>query len=416
MWVFISSLCCLPSRARLQIKASLSSSVLGNMPKSTGKRKIDDKEKDKRPCCNEESRINIWELKQQSLVAFNFFGIWNLLSFVCFIQKSLLGNSTKCEGLHNTEWAGKVALIQKSIENFVRSDFYSILQQPSQTHENASTEPFSAAPEARGRCIVLPLPWSWLIDLCFEPNNFCEELKRLQEQLKEWHCSCQSQLMPMRSGGAIYVLQMGLSCSSSHCWASTETFCNSFFAATHAENDTLPGLHGELSNTFLLERHAGSNSSQIRGNSQQLSSPPATPQLQEHFHASSGVLLQRIWSALCIHPFRVQAQVQSKISADSFGSHRPQTWAWVTCPSCGWYSTMKGGNKALQSKATWWWGTTTAGRDVVKHQPNLHRGLSVSLVCSGIERVSQFLPWTQRWGHLPTADKGRGWTNVHQLF
>lgn len=374
------------------------------MPKSTGKRKMDDKEKDKRPCCNEESRINIWELKQQVKVAFNF-GIWNLLSFVCFIQKSLLGNSTKCKGLHNTEWAGKGALIQKGIENLVRSGFYSILQEPSQTHENASTEPFSAAPEARGRCIILPLPWSWLTDLRLEPNNFCEELKKLQEQLKEWHCSCQCQLLPMRSGGAICVLQMGLSCSSSHCWASLETF----FAATHAENDTLPGLHGELSNTSLLERHAGSNSSQIGGTSQQLSSPPSTPQLQEHSHALSGVLLQRIWSALGIHHFRVQAQVQSKISADTAG---PRTAlgppgprlepGWPALPVVG-IPPWMGGNEALQSKATWWWGTTAAGRDVVKHQPNLHRGLSMSLVCSGIERVSQFLPWTQRWRHLPTV-------------
>lgn len=70
----------------------------------------------------------------------------------------LLANSTQHEGLHNTEWAGKGALIQKNIENLVRPDLYLVLQQPSQTHENASTEPFSAAPGASGGCVILPLP------------------------------------------------------------------------------------------------------------------------------------------------------------------------------------------------------------------------------------------------------------------
>ncbi|RMB93625.1 hypothetical protein DUI87_29851 [Hirundo rustica rustica] len=50
--------------AVLQTETSFSSSVLGNMPKSTGNGKADDKEKDKIPCCNEETRI-AGELKQQ---------------------------------------------------------------------------------------------------------------------------------------------------------------------------------------------------------------------------------------------------------------------------------------------------------------------------------------------------------------
>lgn len=76
------------------------------------------------------------------------------------LKNLLLANSTEREGLHNIEWAGKGALIQKSIENLVSSDFYPALQQASQTHENSSTEPFSAAPGASGRCAILPLPRS----------------------------------------------------------------------------------------------------------------------------------------------------------------------------------------------------------------------------------------------------------------
>lgn len=74
-----------------------------------------------------------------------------------YAKNFLLANSTEREGLHNTEWAGKGVLIQKSIENLVRSDFYPVLQQPSQTHKNASTEPFSAAPGAVVGHVILPL-------------------------------------------------------------------------------------------------------------------------------------------------------------------------------------------------------------------------------------------------------------------
>lgn len=194
-----------------------------------------------------------------------------------------MATSTEREGLHSTEWAGKGALSQKSIENLVGSDFYPALQHPSQTHENASTEPFSAAPGACGTRVILPLPWSWLIDLCFEPNNFCEELKKnCKSSWRSGTVPAGVSWSPCGAEVAFVFCKLGLRCSSSRCWASFETFCNSFFTPTHAENDTLPGLHGELSNTFLPERHTGSNSSQIRGTSQglhQLSSPPSTQQV-----------------------------------------------------------------------------------------------------------------------------------------
>lgn len=51
------------------------------------------------------------------------------------------------------------------------------------------------------------------------------------------------------------------SCSFSHCCqASFETFWNIFFTLAHTENDTLPKLFGELSNTLLLGSHTSSSS------------------------------------------------------------------------------------------------------------------------------------------------------------
>lgn len=57
-------MCHLPSWAGVQVETSFSCSVLGNMPKSTGKGKGDDKEKGKRSCCHEESRINSWRTQE----------------------------------------------------------------------------------------------------------------------------------------------------------------------------------------------------------------------------------------------------------------------------------------------------------------------------------------------------------------
>lgn len=233
-----------------------------------------------------------------------------------------MANSTECEDLHNTEWAGKGALIQKSIENLVRSYFYPILQQPSQTHKNASTEPFSAALGAGGRCVILPLPWSWLIDLCFGPKKFCEELKKIARAVREvalflpvsadphaerrWH-SC------FANGPELQLISL-----LSFFWNFLQQL---FYTHPRRERHTSRAAW-ELSNTFLLERHTGSNSSQIWGTFQclyQLSSSSSIPHLQEHFHTLSRVLLQRMWSAICIHHLRVQAQGQSKISGDTTG-------------------------------------------------------------------------------------------------
>lgn len=102
--------------------------------------------------------INSW--RTQEAIISGLYLLWNLKFIVIcmFYSKISFWQIQHNMKVFTTEWAGKGALIQKNIENLVRPDLYPILQQPSQTRENASTEPFSAAPGASGGCVILPLP------------------------------------------------------------------------------------------------------------------------------------------------------------------------------------------------------------------------------------------------------------------
>lgn len=162
----------------------------------------------------------------------------------------------------------------------------------------------------------------------------------------------------------------------------------------------LPGLHGELSNTFQLERHTGSNSSQIRGTSLPV------PALLPTFHSTPGRTLPCLVQGSCFkiydHPFasiisecKLRGKARSQVTQQSQG----QLWV-LPAPDLSlgdllflwlvfhhrWVEMKLFRAKKLGDEEQLQLGEDT---DVVKHQPKLHWGLSMSLVYRGIERLSQ---------------------------